>query len=821
MKQVASEKDEAAASESLPFLCSVAPGLVLCKDGSLLAGFEYTGVDIDNSDPFLLEQCLKDIQNAYQSLDERFYVWWCIDKQRDYRYPQSDFPNSASKRIDELTRQHYERGEVYSIRYRFFLLYTGETGVFSYLDNVRRLVNDEKRSLPVALLFGLNPSQTQRSALMHDAKQMDANIQTADDAISKFTSLCSVMKFNRLEGWDLETALIQQANLTEPLDARYEPPPGCLLDGYASLSDVNVGREVVAVSGPSRSVFAANLCLKQYAAVSTPYLIEKLVTLPCEFRLTHVLKLMGQQAARKELTESIEHYQFAQSTLIQRVVAYMSGKPPTIDPGKDVLYAQCVEASARQMSEGLGWVKHAMTITLIEETVPELERRIREVTRDLNQFAFIRERLGLKASFASMVPGQWSTQKRLQIVNTEVVADCSPIFTIDPGSPTCEFLSGEVYKGEKVPTLSNFRTIYGTRYNFDPYVGQVGHALVVMPTGGGKTTFVNYCLSQFQRYPNAQIIIFDRNYSCRIITGLHEGTHIDLKSGNVKMNPMLAIREGASGMLWAREFVIRLLSEGGYQPTAEDRNKIDHACAALAKSDQVLSLSKLAILLPTHLKTNLTEWLSGGPYGMFDNETDDFNLASWTCIEMKDIMSVERLARAFLDHAFRQIEKRLDGRPTFIYLEEASFLLNNKDFLPSLDDWLKTFRKKIAFVWMTIQSPESVSGIEDEKIKATLTDNVPNLLLGFNNRLESHRELYKAMFAMSDDQVNMLRDIKPKRDYLLVSANQCRIMRTKFDKESLAYLRSEPSFQKLLDEAMSSGDQNWRERYVRSIMDRN
>jgi type IV secretion system protein VirB4 len=203
---------------------------------------------------------------------------------------------------------------------------------------------------------------------------------------------------------------------------------------------------------------------------------------------------------------------------------------------------------------------------------------------------------------------------------------------------------------------------------------------------------------------------------------------------------------------------------------------------------------------------------------MFDNEVEDFSLASWTNIEMKDILSVERLARAFLDHAFRQIEKRLDGRPTFIYLEEASFLLNNKDFLPSLDDWLKTFRKKIAFVWMTIQSPESVSGIEDEKIKATLADNVPNLLLGFNNRLENHRALYKSMFAMTDEQVDILRDITPKRDYLLISANNCRIMRTKFDKESLAYLRSEPSFQRILDEAMQSGEPDWRERYVRTVL---
>ncbi|WP_454912736.1 VirB4 family type IV secretion system protein [Variovorax gossypii] len=807
-------------SESLPFLCSASPGLILCKDGSLLAGFEYSGVDIDNVDPFLLEQCLRELQASYQSLDERFYAWWCIDKQRDRDFPQSEFPNAAGQRIDDLQRARYERGEMFSIRYRFYLLYTGETGVFAYMENVKRLINDEGRPLPMALLLGLNPEQMQSSAVLHDARQMDANVQMTEDAIAKFTSVSSVMHFKRLVGWDLESALVQQSNITLPLSSHYEPPPGCLLDGYASLSDVNVGREVVAVSGPSRTAFVANLALQQYPGKNNPLLLEKLMSLPCEFRLTHVMKLMGQRESRKELGEAIEHYQFAQSSLAQRFVAYLSGKPPAIDPGKDVLYAQCVEASSRQMSEDLGWVKHAMTISLIEDSVPQLERRVREIARELNQFTFIRERLGLKASFWAMVPGQWAHQRRLQLVNTEVAADCSPVFTISPGSPVCEFLAGEVYKGKPVPTLSSFRTIYGTRYNFDPYVGQVGHGLVVMPTGGGKTTFVNYCLSQFQRYPNAQIIIFDRNHSCRIITGLHEGTHIDLNSGNVKLNPMAAIREGAMGILWAREFVIQLLQEGGYATTAEDRNAIDHACTILARSDQVLSLSKLAITLPNHLKANLAEWLSEGPYGMFDNETDDFNLTSWTCIEMKEILSVERLSRAFLDHAFRQIEKRLDGRPTFIYLEEASFLLNNKAFLPRLDDWLKTFRKKIAFVWMSVQSPESVSGIDDEKIKATLADNVPNLLLGFNNRLENHRELYKSMFAMTDAQVDILRDITPKRDYLLMSTDSCRIMRTQFDKESLAYLRSEPSFQAMLDAAQKSGDANWRQRYVEDVMRR-
>ena len=72
--------------------------------------------------------------------------------------------------------------------------------------------------------------------------------------------------------------------------------------------------------------------------------------------------------------------------------------------------------------------------------------------------------------------------------------------------------------------------------------------------------------------------------------------------------------------------------------------------------------------------------------------------------------------------------------------------------------------------------------------------------------------------AMTDEQVDILRDITPKRDYLLISANNCRIMRTKFDKESLADRRAEPAGQRSRDEAMQSGERDLRERYVRTVL---
>jgi type IV secretion system protein VirB4 len=110
-------------------------------------------------------------------------------------------------------------------------------------------------------------------------------------------------------------------------------------------------------------------------------------------------------------------------------------------------------------------------------------------------------------------------------------------------------------------------------------------------------------------------------------------------------------------------------------------------------------------------------------------------------------MKVDRLGRAFLDHAFTSISRMLTGKPTFIYVEEASFALSNPAFLAGIDEWLKTFRKKNAFVWLTVQSPESVTGVDSEAIRATLTDNIPNILLGANPKLESHRTLYRQIFG--------------------------------------------------------------------------
>src|SRR3546814_3791227 len=54
-----------------------------------------------------------------------------------------------------------------------------------------------------------------------------------------------------------------------------------------------------------------------------------------------------------------------------------------------------------------------------------------------------------------------------------------------------------------------------TPFRFSLHVGDVGHALVVGPTGAGKSVLLAPMAMQFRRYDNAQVFAFDFGGSIR------------------------------------------------------------------------------------------------------------------------------------------------------------------------------------------------------------------------------------------------------------------------------------------------------------------
>lgn len=801
-----------------PWINPVTDGLVLNKDGSLLAAFEYQGVDPDDLTDDFADQVSERMQAAYASLDSRITAWWIVDKRRDYSYANSEFQNSTAEKLDGIYSKQFKSGKRYLLRYTFYMLFTGATGTAKFFDRVARIQGDDGAPLTKALMSAVKESLSGHAAFAKDVGLLRDNVTTFERIISGFTN-SAPLKFFRLEHEEFSRALATLLNRASPV-ATHTKPRNAMLDAWAPQDYVAAGPDLIQFKGNTRTVYAAVLGVIKWPEYTSPMLFEELAKLDMEVTIVQIVRFLNATESTAAINEAVEYYNLTKVGVLNNAMARAFSYEPEENPGKVLLMDQCKEALADVGGRGVTYVYQNLSVFVYADSVPDLNRNVVTASQNLSakRFGTVRERINTLPSFAAMLPGQWAMQSRYDLMSVANLADCTPLYTMSEGSRTHDYFSNLVYN-RSVPSFTTFSNTYGGRAYFSPHVGQVGHMIVIAPTSGGKTVFVNFCLSQFQRYGHVHTIIFDRNYSCRIVTALHGGQNIDIKSGNVSMNPMSLMMDGSpDGKHWVREWILCRFKEGGYDATTEDRNELDKALDLVEDDHKTkgiaLRLSMVAAYLPTHLEAELREWLEGHPYGMFDSEVDDFSISTWTNIEMKDILSKERLARAFMDYSFRKIYVQLDGTPTFIYLEEATFLLNDENFRDLIDGWLRTLRAKGAFLWMTIQSPQAITGKE---ISASILDNVFSFLLLHNKKVESHREAYKSNFALEDHHVDMIAKLLPKKDYLLIQNGSARVLRTDFTPEVLAYVRAEESIQKRFDKHEASGVPDWQQQYLAEV----
>lgn len=812
------EKDEADVhplQALCPWLNHITPGLILNKDGSLLAAFEYRGVDPDDLFEEQVDSYTEQMQKVFSRLDSRVTAWWIVDKRRDYGYVQGGFQNQTASDLDDIYSERFKGGNHFTTRYTLYLLYSGSTGSDKFFDRVARIQTEKGVAVSSALMSALKESLSGRKAFARDVGTLRDNIISFERIIAAFSSAVPI-RLNRLESNAFTSALGAILNRASNATSMRKPADA-LLDSWLPRNYVAAGPDLIKFDGSQRSTFMGVIGIKGWPSSTSPMLFETLAAMDLEMTICQIVRFLDAGESSDTINPAIEYYHLTQYGLIAHALAKAGGSEPEAKPGKESMLYACKEAQERIGAEGITYAYMAMSVFVYGETKSELKRNCDRVVTNLenNHFTADRERINAMPAFAALLPGQWATQSRYDLVSVENVADACPIYTMDEGRSEHAFFSKQVFR-KPVPQLAVFGNRYGGRFNFSSHVDQVGHMLIIAPTGNGKSTFVNFCLSQFQRYgAGVRTIVFDRNRSCEVVTKLHGGKHIDLKKRNTRLNPLSMMRDGTEdGRTWVREFILRRFEEGGFIADTEDRQNLDGALENLCRGDGPVSMSKLAVLVSKRLEAQLAEWLQGRPFGMFDNEEDDLSLSNWTTIEMSSILSVDRIARAFIDLVFRKIYTQLDGTPTFIYIEEASFLVNDSRFAPMISEWLKAIRSRNGFLWMSIQSPESVTNAE---MSATILDNIYSFLLLHNKKIESHRNHYRDNFGFEDHQINMIAQLQPKRDYLLVQDGHTRVMTTEFTSAALAYLRSEKAVLNVFDKHEAANEAGWQKAYLTEV----
>lgn len=806
--------------EVAPWLTSITPELILNKDGSLLANFDFQGVDADSPSSGDIEAARNQLDQACKSFDNRITAWWKLSHRRAHAYVGGEFSEAADARLDALNKAHLTSGKYFRNAHSLAIAYTPETGVAKFFDKVGHHMTVGGKSVYASIFEATKDTVFARSAFAFDMEKMQADTRRFEAMIDAFTGGVPRLKLNRLAMQDSYAALHQAANPSvPPRRIRY---PITLLDTHLTESEVTVGAERLLFESAHGKRYAGIVSVKEWLAFQEAAL-DSLMQIDAELDVCIMFRFLDTARASAYIEKVRRFYKMAALNVGAILKQYFGKEEPENDEGREELAKEAGFALKRLTAEGTQHGFANISIIVYGETEAECEDAISEVVGALTNAGFgaIREKANLMPAWNSTLPGRWDKQRRLQFVETPAVSDIAPVCSVMPGPTRNNWLSEKA--GRDIPPLTCLPTRHKTAQRVDLHQpGGNGHLLVIGPIGAGKSVFLNFLVSQAGRH-GARRIRFDKDRSTRIPTLLSGGAFVDV-TGKFQTathaNP-LSLLGDPTNFTYVTEWVTLALEDENFSLSPQQTQDVFEAVKILSTySPELWTLGNLSTQLHDELRERLQIWIKGGQYGhFFDHADDAFAVSDNLSIEMGDLFEkYPRAAALFVDYAFYRISQSMDGlRYTIIEVEEAGFFFQHPRFYKRLETWITTIRKLNGAIWMATQSLRQVERIPDFEI---LKDNVGNLIYLPNSQANTSKDLYKDKFGLTDGQIQMINDAVPNRDYLWITRSQTRMLQSTFSEEMVAMLRSDGVAQAILDRHHASGHADWQQHYVREMLSR-
>jgi type IV secretion system protein VirB4 len=422
------------------------------------------------------------------------------------------------------------------------------------------------------------------------------------------------------------------------------------------------------------------------------------------------------------------------------------------------------------------------TITVTDTDLEKVEFKCRAVQQVLDQRGLVSrlEDTNAVEAWLSSLPGHAYANCRRPLVSSANLVDLMPLSAVWAGPAKDDHLDG--------PPLMLTQTAGSTPFRLSLHQGDVGHTMVVGPTGAGKSVLLNFMALQFRRYPRAQVFFFDKGGSARCSTYFVGGDFYPLGAGkeDATFQPLAEIEE-RDDQSWAAEWIAGLVARQNVAVTPHIKAQIWDAVVSLAsrpKPQRTLTLFR-AMVQDASVKAALDSFAGDGPYAdILDANVTTLGDGDWQTYEMEALYNRPPAIAPSLDYLFHRLEKRFDGSPTMLILDEAWKFLDDPIFAGKIREWLKTLRRRNVSVVFASQSLDDVA---TSSIASALIENCPTRIFLPNDRAEEPktRELYES-FGLSPRQIQIIAQAIPKAQYYYQSRSGNRLFELGLSRLALA-----------------------------------
>jgi len=768
-------KRPACLADFLPWAALVAPGVVLNKDGSFLRCARFRGPDLDSATESELTLATSRINNALKRLGSGWALFVEADRHEAGGYPESSFPEALSWLVEEERRGAFEEaGSHFESGYTLTLVYLPPAEVKA---RASRLLYESPERVSVDWRDQLAAYLTETDRFLGLLEAVMPESRWLDDA-ETLTYLHSAVSTRRHPVAVPEVPFALDALLAD------EPFAGGLAP---TLGDAHL--RVVTVRGLPASTW--------------PGMLDELSRLGFGYRWMTRFLFLDKTAALRELTK-IRRQWFAKRkgivTLLRETIFQQESPLVDSDAANKAVDADAALQELGSDAVGFGYVTATVVVADRDPAAVEEKRKSIERVVQGRGFIAISETLNAVEAWLGSIPGHAYANVRQGLVSTANLAHLMPLSAVWAGPERNEHLGG-------APLIVT-RTEGSTPFRLVTHVGDVGHTLIVGPTGAGKSVLLATLLLQFCRYPGAQVLVFDKGRSVRAtVLGL-AGEHYDLGAdGAIAFQPLAGIDEETE-RAWAADWIAGLLHHEAVPLTPDVKDAVWSALGSLASAPKPeRTLTGLSVLLQSNpLRQALQPYTLNGPFGrLLDAEEEHLGEASVQAFEMEELMHARSAVLPALTYLFHRLEARFTGAPTLLVLDEAWVFLGDPVFAGRIREWLKTLRKKnVSVVFAT----QSLADIQRSSIAPALIESCPTrIFLPSPQATEPQLKSVYAGFGLNDRQIDILAHARPKRDYYYQSRLGCRLFDLGLGPVALAFAAaSTPEDQRAIDEIVGSVD---------------
>lgn len=731
--------------------------MVVNKDGSMQVTFHYRGPDLDSATMEELGGVTRRLNNALLRFGSGWVLYSEAQRGKSNAYESdSYFPDPVTQRIDKERQEYFSSGSHYESTYFFTLFWMPPPDSEGKLKEMM-IEGKEKRKVHCEEHVKYFLDETNKVFILLKEILPEVGNLGKDDYLTYLHSVVSAKRHKVT--MPVVPMLLDSLLYDTPLVGGLEP----------MLGDYHL-RVVVPLKFVPTSQFG---------------IFNALNRLDFEYRWVTKYICLSKADAMSEVGTYERLWKGKMKSLMGVIKETMTGRDDSpINENAEMKTAEAKEAKRSIEADELGYGYYSTMIVILDKDRKVADEKARTVELTLTNMGFTAtvETINAVDAWFGSVPGAVCNHVRRPMISTGNLVHLLPLSDIWAGPVRNKHLNG--------PTLIYTQTEGNTPFRLNLHIGDVGHTMLVGPTGAGKSVHLALIAAQFRKYKRSQIYVFDKGGSMRALTAGVGGNFFDLANegkGSMSFQPLSQI-DTEGERTWAAEWLYDWLRMEKVEITPDIKRAMWTALTTLSGTPVgQRTIAGLTMMIQDHsVKNALMPLTIDGPYGrMFDSTEDGFSDGNWQVFEMEKLMNTPAVVIPTLTYLFHKLEQRLNGAPTLIILDECWMLFDHPAFSAKIREWLKVLRKSNASVIFATQSLDDVAKC---KILDTVLGSCPTkIFLPDVTAKDERMEPTYHMFGLNKREIEILSDATPKKHYYYKSQMGSRLYELALGKEALAY----------------------------------